>query len=136
MFTFIILFSFLLPVAHSLVPEPQDYYSKNRILMDTYHSGSIAGWGWPLLGDDWHYTTVDYLRDLGFTVISTDKSLTNYDLRYFSLIIESGPLIDFSQEELNLISSYVSSGGSLLMTTIRNYGIIIIRSMILLPYLT
>ncbi len=84
--------------------------------MDTYHSGLTAGGGWPLLGDEWYYTTVQYLQDLGFTVISTDKPLTNYYLKSYSLIIESGPSTDFSQEELNLISSHVSSGGSLLMT--------------------
>ncbi|MBI2936653.1 MAG: hypothetical protein HYY22_00445 [Thaumarchaeota archaeon] len=114
-FTFIILLALLLPAAHSFGP-PAEVFSKNRILVDTYHSGSIAGEGWPHMGDGWYYTTTEYLRDLGFTVISTDKPLMNYDLEYFSLIIEGSPDIDFSQEELNLISSYVSSGGSLLMT--------------------
>ena len=113
-FTFIILLLLLLPAVHSFGPPDIRY----RILVDNYHStfGSIAGDGWPHMGYDWYYTTSDYLRDLGFTVISTDEPLTNYNLEYISLIIEGRPDIDFSQEELNLIRSFVSTGGSLLMT--------------------
>jgi hypothetical protein len=91
-------------------------FDSNSILLDTYHSGKTAGYGWPHIVDDLYYTTADYLYDLGFTVTLTDKPLTDYHLERFSLIIVSGPSLDFSEEELNRISYYVSSGGSLLMT--------------------